>query len=87
MPPPSPRPSESRKLGACNPTLAYQANCADSDVASLLRCNAVVRELAPETISLEFAAPTGMMRMLGDQRLINLAAEADTRIQRALANA
>ncbi len=71
-------------LGACNPNLAYEAYTANADVASLLPCNAVVRELAPGRLSLEFAAPSGMMRILGDQQLIELAKEADTRIQRAL---
>ena len=74
-------------LGACNPNLAYEAYSANPDVASLLPCNAVIREVTPGTISLEFAAPSGMMRMLGDEQLIELAREADTRIQRALANA
>lgn len=74
-------------LGACNPNLVYEAYTANSDVASLLPCNAVIREVALGKISLEFAAPTGMMRILGDQKLTDLAAEADTRIQRALANA
>ncbi|MGE5468799.1 MAG: DUF302 domain-containing protein [Ignavibacteria bacterium] len=74
-------------LGACNPNLAYEAYTANSDVASLLPCNAVVREVAPGRISLEFAAPSGMMRILGDEKLTQLAREADERIQRALANA
>jgi uncharacterized protein (DUF302 family) len=74
-------------LGACNPNLAYEAYINNPDVASLLPCNAVVREVAPGKISLEFAAPTGMMHILGDQKLTELAVEADTRIQRALANA
>lgn len=71
-------------LGACNPNLAYEAYQANSDVASLLPCNAVVREVAPGKISLEFAAPSGMMRILGDEQLTALAREADTRIERAL---
>jgi uncharacterized protein (DUF302 family) len=71
-------------LGACNPTLAYEAYTANADVASLLPCNAVVREVSPGTISLEFAAPTGMMRVLGDEKLMELAKDADTRIERAL---
>ena len=71
-------------LGACNPNLAYEAYVANSDVASLLPCNAVVREVAPGKISLEFAAPSGMMRILGDEKLTALAREADTRIERAL---
>jgi uncharacterized protein (DUF302 family) len=74
-------------LGACNPALAYEAYAANPDVASLMPCNAVVREIAPGRISLEFIAPTAMMRILGDQRLVALAAEADQRVQRALANA
>lgn len=71
-------------LGACNPMLAYEAYTANSDVASLLPCNAVVREIAPGTVSVELAAPSAMMRILGDAKLTQLAGEADTRIERAL---
>ena len=74
-------------LGACNPNLAYEAYTANTDVASLLPCNAVIREVAAGRVSLEFADPSGMMRILGDQQLTDLAKEADTRIERALANA
>ena len=74
-------------LGACNPNLAFEAYTANSDVASLLPCNAVVREIAPGKVSLEFAKPTGMMKMMGDDKLVALAVEADAKIARALANA
>lgn len=73
-------------LGACNPMLAYEAYTANSDVASLLPCNAVVREISPGKVSLEFAKPTGMMKMLGDEQLVSLAKEADAKIERALQN-
>lgn len=73
-------------LGACNPMLAYEAYTANSDVASLLPCNAVVREIAPGKVSLEFAKPSGMMLMLGDTGLAELARKADAKIERALAN-
>ena len=73
-------------LGACNPNLAYEAYTANSDVASLLPCNAVIREIAPEKISLEFVKPTAMMQILGDAGLANLAREADVKIERALGN-
>jgi uncharacterized protein (DUF302 family) len=73
-------------LGACNPNLAYEAYTANSDVASLLPCNAVIREIAPGKISLEFAKPTGMMLILGDAKLTELAREADAKIERALKN-
>lgn len=71
-------------LGACNPLLAYEAYTANSDVASLLPCNAVIREVAPGRISVELAAPSAMMLILGDAKLTELARDADTRIQRAL---
>ena len=71
-------------LGACNPHLAYEAYTANSDVASLLPCNAVVREIAPGKISLELAKPSAMMRMLGEEGLVHLAGEADAKLQRAL---
>ena len=73
-------------LGACNPNLAYEAYTANSDVSSLLPCNAVIREIAPGKISLEFVKPTAMMQILGDTRLTSLAREADAKIERALAN-
>ena len=73
-------------LGACNPNLAYEAYTANSDVASLLPCNAVIREVAPGKVSVEFVKPTAMMQILGDTGLAELAREADTKIERALGN-
>jgi uncharacterized protein (DUF302 family) len=73
-------------LGACNPNLAYEAYTANSDVASLLPCNAVIREIAPGKISVEFVKPTAMMQILGDAKLADLAREADAKIERALQN-
>ncbi len=73
-------------LGACNPMLAYEAYTENSDVACLLPCNAVIRELAARKQSIEFAKPTGMMKVLGDAKLTALATEADAKIARALQN-
>jgi uncharacterized protein (DUF302 family) len=73
-------------LGACNPNLAYEAYTANSDVACLLPCNAVIREIKPGVISLEFAKATSMMTILGDNNLVTLAVEADQKIERALNN-
>lgn len=74
-------------LGACNPNLAYEAYTANSDVSSLLPCNAVAREIAPGRISLEFVKPTAMLQILGDASLVELAKAADNMIERAHANA
>lgn len=71
-------------LGACNPRLAFEAYSADPDVASLLPCNAVVRDLGNGRISVELAKPSSMMEILGDQTLVSLARDADTRLESAL---
>lgn len=71
-------------LGACNPNLAYEAYTANSDVASLLPCNAVIREISSGCVSIELALPSAMMRILGDDRLAELAGVADVAIERAL---
>ena len=71
-------------LGACNPTLAYEAFNANSDVASLLPCNAVVREVRTGTVSVELAKPSSLMKILGDAALEKLAVQADTRLAQAL---
>jgi len=73
-------------LGACNPNLAYEAYTTNSDVASLLPCNAVVREVSPGKVSVEFVKPTAMMQILGDAKLSALAGEADAKIENALKN-
>ncbi|MCR4375652.1 MAG: DUF302 domain-containing protein [Acidobacteria bacterium] len=71
-------------LGSCNPNLAYEAYTANSDVAGVLPCNVVVREVAPGRLSVECALPSAMMRILGDDGLTMLAAKADTLVARAL---
>ena len=71
-------------LGACNPQLAYEAFLENPDVASLLPCNAVIREIGEEQVSVELARPTFMMKMLDDSKLVELAKEADRRLVIAL---
>lgn len=71
-------------LGACNPQLAYDAYQSNPDVASLLPCNAVVRDLGESRISVELAKPSSLMTVLGDPKLIALAGEADSRLQNLL---
>lgn len=67
-------------LGACNPQLAYEAFLENPDVASLLPCNAVIREIGEGRVSIELAKPTFMMKMLDDAKLVELAKEADRRL-------
>jgi uncharacterized protein (DUF302 family) len=71
-------------LGACNPQLAYEAYQQNPDVASLLPCNAVIRDIGNGRVSIELAKPSSLMEMLGDQKLVILSKDADDRLQRVL---
>lgn len=71
-------------LGACNPKLAYEAYAVNADVAALLPCNVVLRELSAGRISVEIAKPSSMMEVLGEPGLVAMAAQADILLQRAL---
>ncbi len=71
-------------LGACNPQLAFEAYQQNPDVAALLPCNAVVREIEAGRVSVEFAKPSALMEMVGDQKLVEFARAADAKLQRAL---
>jgi uncharacterized protein (DUF302 family)/rhodanese-related sulfurtransferase len=71
-------------LGACNPQLAFEAYSYNSDVASVLPCNAVLRDVGDNRISVELAKPSALMKFLGDKTLEKMALDADRRLQTAL---
>lgn len=72
-------------LGACNPQLAFAAYTVNSDVAALLPCNVVLRELSQGQISVEIAKPSSMMEILGEPGLAAMAAQADDTLAQVLA--
>lgn len=71
-------------LGACNPQLAYEVFQRNTDFTSLIPCNVVVRELGPKKVSIEIAKPTTMLKALGDNALVALAHDVDTRLEKML---
>ena len=56
-------------LGACNPQLAYEAYEQNPDVACLLPCNVVLRELDKGQISVESAKPSSERQRIALLRL------------------
>ena len=72
-------------LGACNPALAGAGLAAEPDLGVLLPCNVVVRREGGDTI-VSAMEPTAAMRLAANPDLEPLAAEARTRIERAIAN-
>jgi uncharacterized protein (DUF302 family) len=72
-----------RILGACNPGLAHRALMTQRDVALLLPCNVVLREVDGRT-EVSVADPSAMVEMAGAE-LEGVATEARERLGRVLA--
>jgi uncharacterized protein (DUF302 family) len=72
-------------LGACNPTLAYQALSAERAIGTLLPCNVVVRE-QQDAVLVEAVDPLLMLGMVDDEAVRATATEAAERLSNALAS-
>lgn len=72
-------------LGACRPSLAYEAIRVDPSIAAVLPCNVVVRYVDDSTTVVEAFDPAGMMGLAGDGALDSVAADAGQRLAAALA--
>lgn len=71
-----------RILGACNPSLAYQAMRADPDIGLLLPCNVVVREDREGHITVAFTAPETLLGFVNRDDIGNLGIEVRRRLER-----
>ena len=71
-----------RILGACNPTLAYQALQAVPDIGLLLPCNAIVREESPQRVVVGFLDPQIMVNLVGNPEIKTVADTAEERLRR-----
>jgi uncharacterized protein (DUF302 family) len=72
-----------RILGACNPGLAHRALTTQRDVALLLPCNVVLREIDGRT-EVSVADPAAMVEMVGAS-LGDVAHDARVRLERVIA--
>lgn len=69
-------------LGACNPPLAYRALQVAPEVGLLLPCNAIVHQVADDTIEVSFVDPLVMLGVLSHPELAEVAQEAGERLKR-----
>ena len=72
-------------LGACRPTLAYEALQVDPSIATVLPCNVVVRAIDDTATVVEAFDPQAMMGLSGNEGLDSVAADARRRITAMLA--
>ena len=72
-------------LGACNPSLAYQALQAEEKVGVFLPCNVCVYETSGGKVTVSAMDPGGALEMIGNPKLTAVGREARERIARVLA--
>lgn len=74
-----------RILGACNPSLAFQAVSAEKEIGLLLPCNVVVREEEDGDVHISFMDPEAVMGLVGNPGVEPLASDVKERLERVLA--
>jgi uncharacterized protein (DUF302 family) len=72
-------------MGACRPSLAYEALQADPSIAAVLPCNVVVRAIDDSTTMVEALDPDVMMGLSDVGGLDSVAADARQRLTAMLA--
>jgi len=71
-------------LGACNPSLAYRALTAASQVGLLLPCNVTVSQV-DEGVEVSLVDPLAMLSVAASAELEPIAQEARARLERVAA--
>ncbi len=71
-------------LGACNPTIAYEAYVQDPNMLLLVPCNVVVTETSNQELSARFIKPSAMLKALENPSLLPFAKIADLMLEKAV---
>ncbi len=71
-------------LGACNPPFAYEALQKENKIGTMLPCNVIVQEVAPDSIEVAAINPLVSMQAVDNKGLKAIAGEVDEKLQKAL---
>ncbi len=71
-------------LGACNPGMALEALALEDKVGTMLPCNVVVQQLAPDRIEVAAVDPVASMRAIDNPKLLETAAIVGSKLQAAI---
>ena len=73
-------------LGACNPPFAYEALKSEDKIGTMLPCNVIVIEQAPEQIEVAAVDPIASMQAVANPNLGKVAAEVQRKLRKVVAN-
>ena len=71
-------------LGACNPQFAYRALSAEDKIGILLPCNVVVQEREDGKVEVSAVDPVGMMQMVDNPALKDVAQQVQERLKKVI---
>ena len=71
-------------LGACNPRFAYRALSAEDKIGILLPCNVVVQEREDGKVEVSAVDPVGMMQMVDNPDLKDVAQQVQERLKKVI---
>ena len=73
-------------LGACNPPFAYEALKSEDKIGTMLPCNVIVIEQAPEQIEVAAVDPIASMQAVANPNLGKVTAEVQRKLRKVVAN-
>lgn len=73
-----------RILGACNPTLAFEALQLEDKVGTMLPCNVVVQEIAPDKTEVAAIDPVASMQAIDNPRLKEAATQVQGKLRKVV---
>ena len=71
-------------LGACNPPFAYEALKSEDKIGTMLPCNVIVIEQAPEQIEVAAVDPIASMQAVANPNLGKVAAEVQRKLRKVV---
>ncbi len=73
-----------RILGACNPQMAHRALQAEDKIGTMLPCNVIVQELAPERSEIAAVDPVASMQAVQNPGLADTAGKVRAMLMKAI---
>ncbi|MDC6389081.1 DUF302 domain-containing protein [Maribacter sp. PR1] len=73
-------------LGACNPSMAYQALQVENKIGTMLPCNVIVQEKEEGNIEIAAVDPAASMQAIKNNALIEIAENVRTKLKQVIQN-
>ena len=73
-------------LGACNPMFAFKALQVENKIGTMLPCNIIIQEIAPDTIEVSAINPMVSMQAVKNDRLKDIAENVSEKLENVIKN-